>query len=104
MDFPTQLFLNGEYANRIAAAIALEGSGSGPLVTRGLGSRRFRIVVTGPGGHSWSDAGTPNPIFVLSRALAAIVDTQLALTANVNPTLAVERLAFALKRQEVRAA
>jgi len=40
----------------------------------------------------------------LGRALAAIVDTQLALTANVNPTLAVERLAFALKRQEVRAA
>jgi DNA polymerase-3 subunit delta' len=40
----------------------------------------------------------------LGRALAAIVDTQMALTANVNPTLAIERLAFALKRQEVRAA
>ncbi len=53
-------------------SIALEGAGNGPLVTRGLGSRRFRIVVTGPGGHSWSDAGTPNPIFVLSRALAAL--------------------------------
>ncbi len=72
-----QLFLNGEYADRIAAAIALEGSGSGPLVTRGLGSRRFRIVVTGPGGHSWSDAGTPNPIFVLSRALAALSELEL---------------------------
>jgi DNA polymerase-3 subunit delta' len=39
----------------------------------------------------------------LGRALAAIVDTQIGLAANVNPTLAVERLAFALKRQEVRA-
>jgi DNA polymerase III subunit delta' len=40
----------------------------------------------------------------LGRALAAIVDTQIALQANVNPTLAVERLVFALKRQEPRAA
>jgi DNA polymerase-3 subunit delta' len=40
----------------------------------------------------------------LGRALAAIVDTQIGLAANVNPTLAVERLVFTLKRQEVRAA
>jgi DNA polymerase-3 subunit delta' len=40
----------------------------------------------------------------LLRALAAIVDAQTALTANVNPTLAVERLVLALKRQERRAA
>jgi DNA polymerase-3 subunit delta' len=40
----------------------------------------------------------------LSRALAAIVDAQTALTANVNPTLAIERLLMALKRQERRAA
>ena len=40
----------------------------------------------------------------LLRALAAIVDAQTALTANVNPTLAIERLVLALKRQERRAA
>jgi len=66
------LFLRGEYRNRIAAAIALEGSGCSAVVTRALGSLRFRVTVTGPGGHSWSDAGAPNPIMVLSRALAAI--------------------------------
>jgi tripeptide aminopeptidase len=85
-----QLFLKGEYADRIAASIALEGSGNGPLVTRGLGSRRFRIVVTGPGGHSWSDAGTPNPIFVLSRALAAI--SQLDLPGTPRTTLNVGQI------------
>ena len=26
-----------------------------------LGSRRFRVEVTGPGGHAWTDAGTPKP-------------------------------------------
>ncbi len=66
------LFLRGGYRGKIAAAIALEGSGTASLVTRALGSLRFRVTVTGPGGHSWSDAGAPNPIVLLSRALTAI--------------------------------
>ena len=60
------------YAKRIAAAIALEGSGSTAVVTRALASRRFRVTVTGPGGHSWTDAGAPNPILILSRALLSL--------------------------------
>jgi acetylornithine deacetylase/succinyl-diaminopimelate desuccinylase-like protein len=65
------------YASRIAAAIALEGSGSSAVVTRALASRRFRITVTGPGGHSWTDAGTPNPILILARALLALESLDL---------------------------
>jgi len=66
------LFERSPYAPRIAASIVLEGSGSSAVVTRALGSLRFRITATGPGGHSWSDAGVPNPILILSRALLAI--------------------------------
>jgi tripeptide aminopeptidase len=66
------LFRESPYAPRIAAAIALEGSGSGAVVTRALASRRFRVTVTGPGGHSWTDAGTPNPILILARGLLAL--------------------------------
>jgi tripeptide aminopeptidase len=66
------IFLHGAYKDRIAAAIALEGSGTGVAVTRALGSRRFRVTVNGPGGHSWSDAGAPNPITLVSRAIVAI--------------------------------
>jgi tripeptide aminopeptidase len=65
------------YAPRIAAAIALEGSGSSAAVTRALASRRFRVTVTGPGGHSWTDAGAPNPILILSRALLALESIDL---------------------------
>jgi hypothetical protein len=36
----------------------------------------------------------------LGRALAAVFDAQQALIANVNPVLSIERLLFALKRQE----
>jgi tripeptide aminopeptidase len=71
------LFERSPYASRIAAAIALEGSGTSAVVTRALGSLRFRVTITGPGGHSWSDAGTPNPILLLSRALTQIADLDL---------------------------
>jgi tripeptide aminopeptidase len=71
------LFERGPYKNRIAAAIALEGGGTSAVVTRALGSLRYRVTITGPGGHSWADAGTPNPILILSRALTQIADLKL---------------------------
>lgn len=63
--------------HNITAAIALEGSGNATVVDRALGSRRFRVTVTGPGGHSWADAALPNPIFALSEALTAVAHLQL---------------------------
>jgi acetylornithine deacetylase/succinyl-diaminopimelate desuccinylase-like protein len=74
------LFERGPYRTRIAAAIALEGSGSSAVVTRALGSLRFRITITGPGGHSWTDAGTLNPILLLSQALTQIAAIKLPAT------------------------
>jgi acetylornithine deacetylase/succinyl-diaminopimelate desuccinylase-like protein len=66
------LFARSPYAPRIAAAIAVDGAGSSAVITRALASRRFRVTITGPGGHSWIDAGTPNPIAILARALVAL--------------------------------
>jgi tripeptide aminopeptidase len=81
------LFERGPYRTRIAAALILEGGGTSAAVTRALGSLRFRVAITGPGGHSWADAGTPNPILLLSRALAQISNMNLPtdplLTLNV---------------------
>ena len=64
-------------AGRIAAHIVLDGAGSDSAVTQALGSRRFRVTVTGPGGHSFTDAGTPNPIAALVSALAVVAQTPL---------------------------
>jgi acetylornithine deacetylase/succinyl-diaminopimelate desuccinylase-like protein len=66
------LFASQPYGPRIAAAIALEGAGSNAVVTEALGSRRFRLTVSGPGGHSWSDAKMPNPILTLARMLVIV--------------------------------
>src|SRR5207302_10416549 len=73
-------FARGPYPHTTASAIALEGGGSSAVVTRALGSLRFRITITGPGGHSWADAGTFNPILLLSRALTRIAALELPAT------------------------
>jgi acetylornithine deacetylase/succinyl-diaminopimelate desuccinylase-like protein len=64
-------------AGRIAAHIVLDGAGADSAVTQALGSRRYRVTVTGPGGHSFTDAGTPNPIAALASALAVLTQTPL---------------------------
>lgn len=71
------LFSAAPYAGRIHSAIALEGSGDSTVVDRALGSRRLRVTVTGPGGHSWADAGRPNPIMALAEALVDLARVKL---------------------------
>ncbi len=50
--------------------ISLDGAGTGRVIAGGVGSRRFRVEVRGPGGHSWVDWGRVNPIHILADALA----------------------------------
>ena len=64
-------------AGRIAAHIVLDGAGADSAVTQALGSRRFQVTIAGPGGHSFTDSGTPNPIAALATALASIAATVL---------------------------
>jgi tripeptide aminopeptidase len=73
------------WRERIGANVVLDGAGSEVVVTQALGSRRYLVTVKGPGGHSWTDAGTPNPIVVLSRAIAAL--SEVALPASPRTTL-----------------
>lgn len=64
-------------AGRIAAHLVLDGAGADSAVTQALGSRRFQITINGPGGHSFTDAGTPNPIAALASAIAALAATPI---------------------------
>jgi acetylornithine deacetylase/succinyl-diaminopimelate desuccinylase-like protein len=63
-----------DLARRIQAFLVLDGAVIDHITTQGIGSRRFEVTFTGPGGHSWSDFGIGNPVHALSRALAAFVD------------------------------
>jgi tripeptide aminopeptidase len=57
------------YGSRLAAVIAVDGPSADHITTQAIASRRFEVSVTGPGGHSWSDFGGPNPITALSRGI-----------------------------------
>ncbi len=69
------VFATPRWKNSIAYSIVVDGAGSDTVVAEALGSRRFEVIVRGPGGHSWSDFGAPNPIIVLSRAVAVLSQT-----------------------------
>jgi tripeptide aminopeptidase len=56
----------------IGAVVALEGHNLGRVTHVAVGSRRFRIIVKGPGGHSWGDFGRPNTIHGLSKLIAEL--------------------------------
>jgi acetylornithine deacetylase/succinyl-diaminopimelate desuccinylase-like protein len=61
------------YKKRLKYVIALDGSAAEYVTTAALASRRVEISITGPGGHSWSDFGMPNPIHALGRGIARFV-------------------------------
>jgi len=65
------------FASRVAAHVVLDGAGADSAVTQALGSRRFQVTISGPGGHSFTDAGTPNPIAALAEALYKLSQTPL---------------------------
>jgi len=64
------LFTEGEFRSGVDAFISLDGPGLERITQRALGSRRFRISVSGPGGHSWGDFGIVNPVHALGRGIA----------------------------------
>jgi len=66
-----------DLAREITTFLVIDGAATDHITTRGLGSRRFEITITGPGGHSWSDYGISNPVHALGRAVAFFTETKL---------------------------
>jgi len=65
------------YGSRLSAVIAVDGPSTEHITTQGIASRRVEVTVTGPGGHSWSDFGAPNPITALSRGIVRFSSIRL---------------------------
>lgn len=69
------VFATPRWRDGIAYSIVVDGAGSDTVVAEGLGSRRFEVIVRGPGGHSWSDFGAPSPIIALARTIETFSQT-----------------------------
>lgn len=65
------------YKSKLKAVIVLDGSGTDHVTTKALASRRLEATITGPGGHSWSDFGMPNPINALIRGSLRFINTKV---------------------------
>jgi len=68
------------YRARLKAVVVLDGSGTDHVTTKALASRRLEALITGPGGHSWSDFGMPNPINALVRGSVRFINTKVPAT------------------------
>ena len=81
------LFEGAERIPAISAFLALEGAGVEGIVHHALGSRRYRLHVRGPGGHSWGDFGAPNPIHPLVRTALRLMSFPLPDTPRTSISL-----------------
>lgn len=50
--------------------IAIDGGSLGRISNAGLGSKRYKLIVKGPGGHSWGAFGLANPHHALGKVIA----------------------------------
>ncbi len=64
------------YQESLGVVIAIDGD-LGSITHVAVGSKRWRITVRGPGGHSYGSFGKPSAIHGLSRIIAAIADLQV---------------------------
>ncbi|MGQ0815197.1 MAG: M20/M25/M40 family metallo-hydrolase [Gemmatimonadota bacterium] len=67
-------------APRIDAMIAVDGASDETITNAAVGSRRYRVTFSGPGGHSWGAFGTASPIHALARAIRRFDETAASYT------------------------
>ncbi|MGQ0814599.1 MAG: M20/M25/M40 family metallo-hydrolase [Gemmatimonadota bacterium] len=85
------LFRPGSPFRNAAAFVSIDGTGRRRIVYRAIGSRRLRITMTGPGGHSWADWGIANPVHAMGLAVGGI--DQIDVPRQPRTALTVARMA-----------
>jgi acetylornithine deacetylase/succinyl-diaminopimelate desuccinylase-like protein len=66
---------NEELKGKITHFISIDGTGLG-VTTGAVGSKRYRVTFSGPGGHSYGAFGMANPIHAVGRLIAKISEFQ----------------------------
>jgi tripeptide aminopeptidase len=66
------LFQRGKYRDRISAFITVDSPDMDRIATGGVGSKRYRVTFTGPGGHSYGAFGLVNPMFAMADAIGRL--------------------------------
>ena len=82
-------FFDSPAGRRARAFITVDHSEPAVIVHRAIGSRRYRALLNGRGGHSWAHFGRYNPVFAAAAAIDQLAQTSLPdrprTTFNVGP-------------------
>ena len=65
-----------DFGSRVKEFVTFDGNASS-IVTKAVGSRRYRITVTTEGGHSYARFGAPNAIAQLAQLIARLYQVQV---------------------------
>lgn len=74
------LFEAGEV--KIDSWISIDGGAIGRVNNQGLGSKRYKAIFKGPGGHSWGAFGLGNPHHAIGKAIDYFVQDASKFTAE----------------------
>jgi acetylornithine deacetylase/succinyl-diaminopimelate desuccinylase-like protein len=62
----------GKYRSQIAGFVSIDGDGTNCVFNKEIGSRRYRVTISGPGGHSYLNFGRANPAHAMGRVIALL--------------------------------
>lgn len=65
------LFSESPLKDKIGYFISLEPGRADRITNAGIGSKRYKVTFTGPGGHSQGDFGIVNPAYAMANAMVA---------------------------------
>ncbi len=65
-----------DFGSRVKEFVTFDGNAN-VVVTKAVGSRRYRVAVTTEGGHSYARFGAPNAIAQLSRLISRLYEVQV---------------------------
>jgi acetylornithine deacetylase/succinyl-diaminopimelate desuccinylase-like protein len=74
------LFGKSRYKGRIAAFFSMDGTDGSRIVNGGVGSKRYRVTLKGPGGHSYGAFGLVNPMAAMSQAVVDLYKVEVPKT------------------------
>lgn len=71
------LFNKSKYKDRIKTFFSMDGTDGSRIVNGGVGSKRYRVTFTGPGGHSFGAFGLVNPMVAMSQTVVDLYKVEV---------------------------
>jgi tripeptide aminopeptidase len=82
-------FNEGKYKDRTKAFFSVDGLSPNGITHIGVGSKRYRVTFTGPGGHSYGAFGIVNPLAAMGKAITDFYTVEVPTTPKVTYSASV---------------